>query len=355
MRSVGGLETKRNVLIDGNNLLHKMFHVFVSNKVKHSKPLMFSKSGYPTGLIYGFFSVLSSMIDDVNNPTNMVVFFDGSPIRRRKLDPNYKNYRTKSNFAYPPDVSIPPITLSDGFLAQNELSVIIHILNLLGCDVYYHCDEEADDLIASYTKKHTGEINIIVSDDKDFFQLVQDRTILYRPGSKHDRFVDADKVLEITSHLYSIPFSPEKIHMLKSFIGDISDDIPSFTGGAMRKLGNGVSEVVNFFCQYQSIDDALSVGIQEFPKKFSKLGCKVKDMKKLEKIKAASDRIRLNHKLVSMIDDLDLNACLFHLDRNFDVARQIFDGLNIDSINVSSFRLNKIRQPVPMDSWLLEI
>lgn len=355
MRSVGGSETKRNVLVDGNNLLHKMFHVFVSSRVKNSKPLMFSKSGYPIGLIYGFFSVLSSMIDDINNPTNIVVFFDGSPIRRRKLDLNYKNYRTRSSFVYPPDVVIPPITLSDGYLAQNELAVIIHALNLLGCDVYHHCDEEADDLIASYIKKRADEINIIVSDDKDFFQLVRDRTILYRPGSKHDRFVDVDKVLEITSHLYSIPFSPEKIHMLKSFIGDMSDGIPSFTGVAMRKLGSGVPEIVNFFCQYSSIEDALSIGIQEFPKKFSEFGCKIQDMKKFEKIKSASDRIRLNYKLVSMIDDIDLGACLSHLDQNFDSVRSIFGELNIDSINVSSFRLNKARIPVPMESWLLDI
>jgi hypothetical protein len=78
-------------------------------------------------------------------------------------------------------------------------------------------------------------------------------------------------------------------------------------------------------------------------------------MKKFEKIKSASDRIRLNYKLVSMIDDIDLGACLSHLDQNFDSVRSIFGELNIDSINVSSFRLNKARIPVPMESWLLDI
>ena len=74
---------ERNVLIDGNNLLHRSFAVFVKGKSPHEE--MTSSSGYPTGLIYGIFSMLSDWVSEISNPTRVVFFLDGRPTRKLSL------------------------------------------------------------------------------------------------------------------------------------------------------------------------------------------------------------------------------------------------------------------------------
>ncbi|HED05457.1 MAG TPA: hypothetical protein ENI61_02090, partial [Ignavibacteria bacterium] len=78
----------KNILIDGNNLIHRSNAVFVKNRIEND--IILSSKGYPTGLIYGIFSMLSSWISEIHSPNNIIFFLDGKPVRRLSIDPTYK-------------------------------------------------------------------------------------------------------------------------------------------------------------------------------------------------------------------------------------------------------------------------
>ncbi len=200
MRKIGGLETRRNILVDGNNLIHRAYFAWVESRAREGlPPLVAPKSKYPTGILEGSFSMLSSWLCSMNEPTRVSVFFDGVPKRRLELDPSYKGDRDFADrglkLSDPSKTGVRhPICLRDGFEAGCEIDVLAHLFSLLDCDVYHDPDEEADDLIASFIKIRPDEMHVIVSDDKDFFQLlVNPRVVIYRPGSKDERFFDAEK------------------------------------------------------------------------------------------------------------------------------------------------------------------
>src|SRR5690606_2643538 len=112
-------------LIDANNLFHRSFAVHVLNK--HPEDQLTNVSGYPTGLIYGVYSMLQDWIGEIDRPTRVIFFMDGVPKRRLDIDEDYKSIRRPKEGE--PEKPRPgkmeaPITLCDGFEAKNELDVI---------------------------------------------------------------------------------------------------------------------------------------------------------------------------------------------------------------------------------------
>lgn len=84
---------------------------------------------------------------------------------------------------------------------------------------------EADDVIASLAKQYRGGETYIVSTDKDFYQLVDDKVFVIRPERKYKERVYPEEKIgpeEATSE-FGLP--PNKLALLKAFKGDSSDNI----------------------------------------------------------------------------------------------------------------------------------
>lgn len=345
MRTVGGPETQRHVLVDGNNLLQRVYYVFIEGRIKSGNPLLSGPRGYPTGLIYGCLSFLSSWMYDLEPITSVSVFFDGSSARRRALDPTYKASREEQKRGLRlsgPDAVNNPITLRDGFEASSEIQVLVHLLRLLGCDIYHDLEEEADDLIATYCKLHPDTVRVIVSDDKDFFQLLTDpRIVTFRPGAKDNRFCDAEGAEAVWGRLLKgkhpkVPCS--HVRMFKTLCGDHSDDIVGVP--LLRK------RVAVGVCHHPTVDDVLKSGLPGF------------SALEKEKLQSLSDRLKLNWELVGLKEDLDINKCLSRSHQDFRLASDICrEDLLMDGLDLGPFRPAK-DSPAPgppLLDWMLDI
>jgi 5'-3' exonuclease len=83
---------------------------------------------------------------------------------------------------------------------------------------------EADDIIA-YVQRHPslqGSQKMIVSSDKDFFQLLDDETILHRPIQKEN--LNRNRIIE----QYGI--HPNNFALARAVVGDVSDNLPGIKG-----------------------------------------------------------------------------------------------------------------------------
>lgn len=163
------------VVIDGNNMANKAFYLnsFMSCEIDGYI--------YKTGILYGMIGMLVHMIKSEIIRENSKVFCvwdapTGSTIRK-SLDENYKAQRTPS--------TVQEKRLKDEFYSQlefakNELyNLKIYQMEKHGC--------EADDVIYSlvkYVTEHTGKNLLIVSEDKDFRQVISDRVNIYSINKK---------------------------------------------------------------------------------------------------------------------------------------------------------------------------
>lgn len=198
---------KRILLIDGHNLLFRMFYGIPSSiKNKDGKEIK--------GLV-GFIGSLKKLVSEFA-PYSLYVIFDSetSKVTNLSYDTNYKANR--KDFTNIPTEENP----------FTQLPYIKEALTYLEIPFFEVQNNETDDYIASIIKKKKQkDIEfIIVSTDTDFFQLLDENTYLYVPRGKK-------------SILYDIKIFKEKFNILpndyilyKSLVGDKTDNIGGIKG-----------------------------------------------------------------------------------------------------------------------------
>jgi len=331
MRQVGGGETQRNVLVDVNNLLYRAYFAFVKDREKNNlRPLTArlptDGGGFldmDTGVIQGSLRILSSWLYDISRPTKIIAFFDGLPARRTAIFPDYKK-RDKDDVKQSVHIESGEsvVKLRDGTPVSGPVSALAHIFRLIGCDVYHHPGEEADDLIATFVRRDSEAVNVIMSSDKDFFQLVGGRTVVYRPGPETPRLHDAERVEETMEKRYKVRVKPSEIQMFKALTGDSSDGIPGVHG--LRKKS------AHPMCRLASVAEVYESGMPSFSKG------------ERDKALAARAQVELNFQLVSFYDQLDLAACLKPEIGDFALAAKILrEDLSLTDVDLLPFRVGR--------------
>jgi len=202
----------RVLLIDGLNLFFRNFAMIN----------MMNDSGSHIGGLGGFLRSLGTLINQIQ-PTSMYVIFDGmgSSTNRKNLHPEYKSGR---NFR---------ITNWDMFqhlddeneAKSDQIRRLIHYLECLPVKTVAIDKVEADDIIAHYSKhlseKHGSKV-YIVSNDKDFLQLINENIIVYRPTEKE--FYNKETIKNKFGVL------AENFILYKTLLGDNSDKVPGVKG-----------------------------------------------------------------------------------------------------------------------------
>lgn len=196
------MKNKKNkvLLVDGNNLLHRVYHQYKS---------MRSSDGKLSSMVFGFPYVLNSQIN-LHRPNKVCVVFDGGRSKRRlEILPNYKNREKKDDFDY------------ENFISQKE--TVMEMLKYLGVDVYIYPKEEADDVIGILARKYGRNSQVvIISADKDFNQLINKNVSVWDPHRK-----------ERITHLNCKKlkgYEPEQCVDYLTLLGDNSDKIPGYKG-----------------------------------------------------------------------------------------------------------------------------
>ena len=193
---------KKLVLVDGNAIIHRAFHAL---------PLLTTKGGKPTNAVYGFFTMLFKIIEDLK-PEYLIVCFDkAAPTFRKQMYVGYQATRPKISDDLSPQFGMIHKALDEAKVKHFEI------------DGY-----EADDLIGTISKQAKAKDlqTIIVSGDRDLLQLVNSKVLMLAPiiGMTKMTLFDETKVKE------KYGLKPHQFVDYKALVGDASDNYPGVTG-----------------------------------------------------------------------------------------------------------------------------
>lgn len=209
------------LIVDGLNFFIRSF---VAN------PAMSSK-GEPAGGIVGFLKGLQWITDDIFPERVIVVWEGGGSARKRGIFSEYKMRRKpeKLNRYYD---EIPNTVQNRNW----QVSTIVALLRMVPVQQIYVEEVEGDDVIGYICKyKLRDKQKVIVSSDKDFYQLLDDKTRIYSPTSK--RYIESSDVLK------RFQISSTNFCTAKAICGDPSDNVPGIKGVGFKSLAKRFPEL----------------------------------------------------------------------------------------------------------------
>ena len=266
-------ENKTLLLIDGHSLALRSFFGIYTMAEKTGQHIFVRSDGQHTEAVHAFLSTLLSIIKD-NQPSHIAVAFDlpGGTFRTAE----YGEYKGGRN-------AIP-----EAFNGQIDL--IKKMLGALNIPALTYENYEADDIVATLTRRGTeaGYKVLILSGDRDIFQLVTDDVTLLYPvttgPSKGIQRMDpaaVEKKTKVPPHMY-----PD----LAALTGEQADNLPGVPG-----VGPGFA--AKWLGEYGSLDAVIENS--------DKIGGK-----KGEALRENIDNVVRNRRLNQLVNDLDLNVTL---------------------------------------------
>ncbi|MEU9983369.1 DNA polymerase I [Streptomyces sp. NPDC050856] len=255
--------------MDGHSLAYRAFFALPAENFT-------TASGQTTNAIYGFASMLANTLRD-EAPTHFAVAFDVSRKTWRSQDfPEYKANRSKT---------------PDEFKGQVEL--IGELLDTMNAERFAVDGFEADDIIATLATQaeEAGFDVLIVTGDRDSFQLVSDRvTVLYptKGVSELTRFTP-EKVQE------KYGLTPAQYPDFAALRGDPSDNLPGIPGVGEKTATKWISQFGSFAELVERADEVKG-----------KVGQALRDH--LESVK-------LNRHLTELVRDVELPKSVADLER----------------------------------------
>jgi DNA polymerase-1 len=223
--------TKRLFLLDAYALIFRAYYAFIKNPRVNSK-------GLNTSAIYGFTNSLLEILTK-EKPSHIAVVFDpAGPNFRHEMYPDYKAHRDET----PEDI-------------RKAVPIIKQMLEALNIPVLQVSNYEADDVIGTYSKMapQHGFLTYMVTPDKDYAQLVNDKVWMYKPGSGSSG-VDLVGVNEVCQ-TFSVN-DPLQVVDILGLWGDSADNIPGCPGIGEKRA----KEIIG---KYGSIENAYA-HIEEF-------------------------------------------------------------------------------------------
>src|SRR5258708_4874850 len=196
---------KHFVLIDGHALIYRAYHAITT---------LTTSKGQLVNAVYGFCRILLTAMKDLDPEYIAVTFDHPKPTFRHAEYVGYKSSRVEMPEDLRPQVDIIKNVVTAFNIPQFELP-----------------GYEADDLIGTLATQAAatdhGLLTIIVTGDRDAFQLVSDNVHVWMPA--RDK-TGRDKEYDPAAVEEKMGVRPDQIVDLKSLMGDASDSIPGVRG-----------------------------------------------------------------------------------------------------------------------------
>lgn len=248
------------MLIDGHSMAFRAFYALPTEKFTTS-------TGQATNAIYGFLSMLATLLHD-EQPTHVAVAFDvGRTTFRTEMFPDYKAQRDET----PPE-----------FISQ--IPILKNLLAALGITTIEKPNYEADDIIATLatTAQPLGFETLIVTGDRDALQLVNNTTTVLYPMkgvSVIHRFTP-----QAVQDKYGL--TPEQYPDFAALRGDPSDNLPSIPKVGEKTATKWIVQhgnLTNLLNNADTIKGIVGTNLRE-----------------------RIDQVKLNRQLTEMVKNLDL-------------------------------------------------
>lgn len=187
-----------------------------------------STNGNPIGAVVGFLGMLKKQINEVK-PSQVVICWDGKggSNRRREVVKEYKEGRKPIKKNYEVDGMTEQSEKDNKIWQQQTLMEIINHLPFIQLIVD---NVEADDIIAYVAKSplYKNYQKVIVSSDKDFIQLLDEKTILFRPIQ--------DKIHNVKNVVEEYNIHPTNFAIARAIAGDPSDNLDGVAGAGLKTI-----------------------------------------------------------------------------------------------------------------------
>ncbi len=249
--------TKRVLLIDGHSMAYRAFFALPAENFTTAQ-------GQHTNAIYGFATMMISLLKD-EKPTHVAVAFDVSrKTFRTEIFPEYKANRAKT---------------PDEF--RSQMSFLHELVKGFGINQFEIEGYEADDIIATITKRaeKEGAEVLICTGDRDSFQLVSHQTTVLYPK----RGVSEMARMTPEAVMAKYAMTPEQYPDFAALRGDPSDNLPSVPGV-------GEKTATKWIIEYGSLVELLA--------QVDKLGGKVG-----QSLRDNIDNVIRNRELTQLIHD----------------------------------------------------
>ncbi len=260
----------RLFLIDAYALIYRSYFAFIHRPLTNAR-------GENTSAPFGFANFLYAIRAE-HQPDYIAVVFDAGRSHREELYPDYKATREKM-----------PRELRDSLPRIREL------VEAFGDRVIEVEGWEADDVIGTLAARavEAGLEAVIVSGDKDFFQLVGDGVHLLNPGrgGPHgvgQQWVDAGAARK------KFGVEPGRVVDYLALVGDSSDNVPGAPG-------IGPKTAQKLLTEYGTVEEVLAHAGD------------IKAKRARESLQANRDEVLLSKQLVTIRTDLELDADLEEL------------------------------------------
>ena len=259
--------TKRLLLIDGHSMAYRAFFALPAENFT-------TASGQHTNAIYGFATMLISLLKE-EKPTHIAVAFDVSrKTFRTEIFPEYKANRAKT---------------PDEF--RSQMSYLHELVDSFGITQFEREGFEADDIIATIAKQAEadGFEVAICTGDRDSFQLVNDKTTVLYPKRGVSEMARMTPAAVEEKYL----LTPAQYPDFAALRGDPSDNLPSVPGV-------GEKTAAKWIIEYGSLKELLNKADQ-VPGKAG------------ESLRANLDSIAKNRELTQLILDVPIELSLTDL------------------------------------------
>lgn len=228
---------ERFFIIDGMAIAYRAYFAFIN------RPLINSK-GMNTSAVYGFVATLQKILKE-ETPDHIAVAFDTPhPTFRHRRFAEYKATREKM-----PDDMVEQLP----WLKRIVQAYNIPVLEIPGW--------EADDIIGTLVRRAEQEdlACYMVTPDKDYMQLVSERSRLYRPG----KMADSWEIIDIDGVREKFGVRPDQVIDVLGLMGDQSDNIPGVRGIGEKTAIPLVQEYGSIAGIYENLDKLTKKAVRE--------------------------------------------------------------------------------------------
>ncbi|MEO6989440.1 MAG: DNA polymerase I [Aquihabitans sp.] len=277
------------MLIDGNSLTYRAFHALPTDLV--------TASGQVTNAVFGFTSMFVNLVRD-HKPDAIAVAFDRpEPTFRHERNVEYKANRESA-----PDI------------LRQQMGLVRQVVDTLGVTAIEQIGVEADDIIATLATraKDRGDDVIIVTGDRDSYQLVEDphvKVLYNKRGVSDYAFYDEAGIFERTG------VHPRDYVQYAAMRGDPSDNLPGIPGVGEKTA----AKLIN---KYGDLDGIFAHVDEQTPKL-------------RENLTNFEAQARENVEMMVLVRDVDLPVGLDDLgfpEPDTEAVRELFDFLEFRSL-----------------------
>ena len=213
-----GTDKNRVLIIDSLNLYLRAYIMDPS----------LTMQGEPCGGIKGSLKILQKLVRD-SKPDEIIFVWDGpnGSRKRKALNKNYKAGRK------PIRLNRSVKNLTDEEEIQNKVwqqMRLMEYLNEMPIIQIIIPEVEADDVISYITQMpyYNGWQKVVVSNDKDFYQLCDDETVVFRPVSK--TVYNKKRIVE------ELGVHPRNMALARALVGDASDNLPGIKSVGFKTI-----------------------------------------------------------------------------------------------------------------------